>query len=90
METKFKELEVIKTLKNPKAFIDYLRATDNVCENLEGYNLTKKRRVLIVFDDMIADIESNEKLSPINTELFSKRTKPNINVFCITVFIQSV
>ena len=38
----------IKTLKNPKEFIDYSQRIDEVCENLEGYNPTKKRRVLIV------------------------------------------
>ena len=39
-------------------------------EILKKYNLTKNRRVLIVFDDMIVDMQSNEKLSPIVTELF--------------------
>ena len=58
-----------KTLKNPKAFVDYSQTIDDVYENLENYNPPKKRRVLLVFDDMIADIESNEKLSPIVTEL---------------------
>ena len=48
-----------ENLKNPKAFIDYSKTID-VYENLEDYNPTKKRRVLIVFDDMIADMESNK------------------------------
>ena len=43
---------------------------DDVYENLECYNPTKKRRTLIVFDDMIADIESNKKSSPTVTEFF--------------------
>ena len=38
--------------------------------NLRVYNPTKKRRVLIVFDYMIKDMESNKKLSPTVTELF--------------------
>ena len=46
--------------KKPKAFIDYSQTIDDVYENLEDYNPTKKRRVLIVFDDMIADIKSNK------------------------------
>ena len=54
----------IENLKNSKAFIDYLQTIDDVYENLEVYNLTKERRVLIVFDDMIAVMESNKKLSP--------------------------
>ena len=48
----------IKTIKNSKAFIDYSQTIDDGYENLEDYNPTKKRRVLIVFDDMIAGMES--------------------------------
>ena len=48
-----------KILENPKAFIDYSQAIDNVYENLEDYNPTKKKRV-IKFDDMIADMEPNK------------------------------
>ena len=55
----------IKTLKNTKAFIDYSQTVDDVHENLEDYNPTKKRRQLIVFRDMIANIESNKKLTPL-------------------------
>ena len=43
---------------------------DDVYEKLEDYNPTEKRRVFIVFDDMIADMESNEKLCHKATELF--------------------
>ena len=50
----------IKTLKNPKAFIDYSQTIDDVYENLEYYNPTKKRRKLILFDDMITDVEPNK------------------------------
>ena len=60
----------IKNLKNPKAFIDYSQTIDDVYENLGDYNPTKKKRVIIVFNYMIEDMESNEKLSPIVTELF--------------------
>ena len=70
----------IKRLKNPKAFIDYSQTIHDVYENLEDYNPTKKRRVLIVFDDMITDMEFNEKLSPIVTELFLERKKLNISL----------
>ena len=57
--------------------IDFSQTTDDVYENLEDYN-PKKRRVLIVFDDMIVGIKSNEKLSPIVTELFFRGIKLNI------------
>ena len=49
----------IKRLKNPKVFIDYLQTIDNVYENLEDYNPTKIRKVSLVLEDMIADVESN-------------------------------
>ena len=47
----------IKKLKNPKAFIDYSQTIDDVYENLQDHNLTKKRRVLVVFDDIVSDIK---------------------------------
>ena len=68
----------IKHLKNPKAFFDYSKTIDDVYENLEDYNPKKKRRVLIVFDDVIVDMESNKLLSPIVNELFLRERKLNI------------
>ena len=50
-----------KKLKTPKAFTDYSQTID-VYENLEDYNPTKKRKVLIVFGDMIVDIGVNKKI----------------------------
>ena len=52
----------IKTLKNPKLFIDYSQTIDDIYENLEDYSPTKKRRVLIAFDDMTANTESNKTI----------------------------
>ena len=48
----------ITKLKNPKAFTDYLQTNDDIYEDLEDYNSIKKRIVLVVFDDMKADMES--------------------------------
>ena len=45
---------------NRKAFIDHSQTIDVVYENLEVYNPTKKMRVLIVLDDIIADMKSNK------------------------------
>ena len=56
-----KEKVGIKKLKYPKVFIDYWQTVDDAHQNLENYNLRKKRRVLIVFDDMITDTEINIK-----------------------------
>ena len=52
----------IKNLKNRKTLIDYSQTIDDVYESLEDYNPTKKQTVLIVFDYMIADMESNKKV----------------------------
>ena len=43
---------------------------DDVCNNLDDYNPNKNRKVLILFDDMIADIMSNKKFQAIIKELF--------------------
>ena len=47
----------------------------DICKNIEEHNPKKKPKILIVFDDMIADILSNEKLNPIVTELFIRSRK---------------
>ena len=54
------------------------------------YNLTKKRKVLILFDDMITDMETNKKLSPIVTELFLSGRKLNISLVFISQFYLKV
>ena len=53
----------IEDLKDSEAFIDYPQTIDCVCENLEDYKPTKKGRVLIVVNDIKADMESNKKKS---------------------------
>ena len=75
----------IENLKNPKAFIDYSQTIDDVYENLEDFNPAKKGRVLIVFADMIVDMESNKKLSPIVTELFLREIKLNTSLVFISL-----
>ena len=52
----------IEILKNSKAFIDYSQKIDDVFEHFKDYRQRKKRRVLIVFDDMIVDKKSNKKM----------------------------
>ena len=48
--------------KDPKALIEYSNDMKDVYKNIEDYNPNKKRKVLMVFDDMIADMISNKKL----------------------------
>ena len=57
---------------------------DNIYKNIGEYNPNKKRRMLIVFDDMIADMHNNEKLIKIVTELFIRGKKLNIYLVFIT------
>ena len=56
----------------------------NTEEYIEEYNPNKKRKILILFDDMIANMLSNKKLNPIETELFIRGRKLNISLVFIT------
>ena len=51
----------IKKLKNPKAFTEHSQTIDDIFENLEDCYPRKKTKVLIVFDDVIADVKANKK-----------------------------
>ena len=69
---------------NHKAFIEYSDDMQDVYKNIEDYNSGKERKILIVFDDMIADMINNKKLNPVVTELFIRSRKLNISIFFIT------
>ena len=60
-----------------EAFIEYSNDVSDIYQNSAEYNPNKNRKILIVFDDMIADIIINEKLNPIFTELFIRGRKLN-------------
>ena len=68
----------------PKAFIEYSNDMQDVYKNIEDYNPIKKRKILIVFDEMIADMINNNKLNPVVTELFIRGRKLNISIVFIT------
>ena len=57
---------------------------DDIYKNIERCNPNRKRKILIVFDDMISDMLSNKKLNPIVTELFIRGRKLNISLVFIT------
>ena len=63
--------------------MEYSSDMEAVYKNIENYNLGKERKILIVFDDMIADI-NNKKLNPVVTELFIRGRKLNISIVFIT------
>ena len=68
---------------DPQAFMEYSNDMQDVYKNIEDYNPRKNRKVLIVFDDMIADMINNKKLNPLVTELFITGRKLNISIFFI-------
>ena len=70
----------IKHLNDPNAFIECSNTMDDVYENINDYNLIRKRKKLIVFDDMIADIIGNKKFQVIIKELFVRCRKLNISL----------
>ena len=74
----------IKHLNNPNAFIEYSNTMDDVYENINDYNPIRKRKKLIVFNDMIADIMDNKKFQAIIKELFIRCRKLNISLVFIT------
>ena len=55
-----------------------------IYKNIEEYNPNKNRKILIVFDNMIADMLSNKKINPIVTELFIRGRNLNISPVFIT------
>ena len=74
----------LKHFNNPKAFIEYSNDMHKVYKNINNYNLNKENKILIVFDDMIADMINNKKLNSALTELFIRGRKLNISLIFIT------
>ena len=70
--------------KDPKSFMEYSNDMKDVYKNIENYNPGKKRKILIVFDDMIPDMINNKKLNPVVTELFIRGRKLNTSIVFIT------
>ena len=56
---------------------------DDVLDDINNYNKNRDKKVLIVFDDMIADIEYNKKILKIIKELFYKARKINVSIVFI-------
>ena len=74
----------IKHLNNPNAFIECSNTMDDVYENIHDYNPNRRRKILIIFDDMIADIMTNKIFQAITKELFRRCRKLNISLAFIT------
>ena len=74
----------LKHFNDPKAFIEYSNYMQDVYKNIEEYNVDKEHKILIVFDNMIADMINNKNLNAIATELFIRGRKLNISLAFIT------
>ena len=73
-----------KNLNDQNAFIECSHTMDDIYENINDYNPSRKRKILIVFDDMIADIMTNKKFQTMIKELFIRCRKLNISLVFIT------
>ena len=85
-----REIAGTKHLNDLKAFIDCSNTIDDVYDGNDEYNPTRKGKILIVFDDMIADIVSNKKFQILVKELFIRCRKLNISPVFITHSLFSV
>ena len=74
----------IDRFNDPKAFVEYSNDMRDVYKNIDEYNIDKEHKILIVFDDMVADIIKNKKLNSVATELFIRGRKLNISLALIT------
>ena len=74
----------IKNLNDRHAFIEYSDDINDVLDDINDYNKNRDKKVLIVFDDMIADIEYNKKFKRIIKELFYRARKINVSIVFIT------
>ena len=74
----------IRHVNNPNTSIVCSNAMDVVYEDIDNYNGKRDKKVLIVFDDMIADIMTNKKFQAIIKELFIRCRKLNISLVFIT------
>ena len=74
----------LKHFNHPETFIEYSIDMQGVYKNIDDSNTDKERKILIVFDDMIADMINNKKLNLIVTELFIRRRKLNTSLVFIT------
>ena len=74
----------IKNLNDPHAFIEYSSDMNDVLDDINNYNKSRDKKVLIIFDDMIADIMESEKFKAIAKELSIRCRKLNISIVFIT------
>ena len=76
-----REITVLKVFQLLKSFYWILNDMDDIYRNIEEYNQNKKTwKILIVFDNIIANMLSNQKLNPVVAELSTRGRKLNISL----------
>ena len=81
---KKREISGTKHLNDSNAFIECWDTMNDVYENIDDYNPSRKRTILIIFDDMIEDIMRNKKFQTIIKDLFVRCRKLNILLVFMT------
>ena len=79
-----REKVVLDHYDDPIAFIEYSNDMQDAYKDIDEYNIDKEPKILIVFNDMIADMIHNKKLNSVVTELFIRGRKLNISLVFIT------
>ena len=62
-------------MNNSKPFIEFSNDVDDIYKNIEEYNPNKKGKILIVFDNVIANMLSNKKINPVVSKFFIRGRK---------------
>ena len=74
----------IKNYNDPTAYIEFSNTMDDLFSNIDDSNPKRKRQILIMFNDVIADILTNKKIQAIIKELFIRCRKLNVSLVFIT------
>ena len=85
----FHKLKIITKIEpyiinDPNAFIEHSNSVDDIFPQIEDYNKKRKRKILIIFDDMISHIMSDKKAQQILKDLFIRCRKLNISLCFLT------
>ena len=78
-----RESTLLTHFDDPKALIEYSNDTQYAHKNIDEYNIDNERKILIVFDDTIADMINNKKLNSVVTDLFIRGIELNISLVFI-------
>ena len=81
---KKREQTGIKNLKDSTTFIEQSNNMDDIYDNIEDYSKKRKRKILLIFNDMISHVMPNKKAQQVLKELFIRCRKLNISLCFLT------